>query len=106
MAGENLLILCLDLFMAGSKTTSDTLATTFLFLSLNLEWLKILQNELDSVVGRSRAPTENDLPFLPMTEAFLAEVTDLNYNITHFFQNIQNINVIKYTYLLTYISYV
>ncbi|XP_012227757.1 methyl farnesoate epoxidase-like [Linepithema humile] len=71
---ENLLVLCLDLFLAGSKTTSDTLATTFLFLSLNLEWLKILQEELDSVVGRSRAPTENDLPFLPMTEAFLAEV--------------------------------
>lgn len=71
---ENLLILCLDLFLAGSKTTTDTLATTFLFLSLNPEWLKVLQAELDSVVGRSRAPTENDLPSLPMTEAFLAEV--------------------------------
>lgn len=83
-AGENLLILCLDLFLAGSKTTTDTLATTFLFLSLNPEWLRVLQAELDSVVGRSRAPTEDDLPSLPITEAFLAEVIqgrdrDINY---------------------------
>ncbi|KYN05360.1 hypothetical protein ALC62_03645 [Cyphomyrmex costatus] len=70
---ENLLILCLDLFLAGSKTTSDTLAHIFLFLSLNPKWLRVLQSELDSVVGRSRAPTENDLSSLPITEAFLAE---------------------------------
>ncbi|XP_018372426.1 PREDICTED: methyl farnesoate epoxidase-like isoform X1 [Trachymyrmex cornetzi] len=70
---ENLLVLCLDLFLAGSKTTSDTLANIFLFLSLNPEWLRVLQAELDSVVGRSRAPTEDDLPSLPITEAFLAE---------------------------------
>ncbi|XP_029164018.1 methyl farnesoate epoxidase-like [Nylanderia fulva] len=71
---ENLMILCLDLFLAGSKTTTDTLATTFLFLSVHPEWLKLLQIELDGVVGRSRAPVETDLPYLPMTEAFLAEV--------------------------------
>lgn len=74
IAGESLLVLCLDLFMAGAKTTTDTLATTFLFLSLSPTWLKLLQTELDNVVGRSRAPTEEDLPLLPMTEAFLAEV--------------------------------
>ncbi|KMQ94445.1 putative cytochrome p450 305a1-like protein [Lasius niger] len=72
---ENLLVLCLDLFMAGSKTTTDTLATTFLFLSLHPEWFKLLQTELDTVVGRLRAPLEDDLPCLPMTEAFLAEDT-------------------------------
>ncbi|XP_011146847.1 methyl farnesoate epoxidase [Harpegnathos saltator] len=71
---ESLLMLCLDLFLAGLKTTSDTLATTFLYLSLYPTWLKLLQTELDRVVGRSRAPTEQDLPFLPMTEAFLAEI--------------------------------
>lgn len=62
--------------MAGSKTTTDTLATTFLFLSLHPEWFKLLQTELDTVVGRLRAPFEDDLPHLPMTEAFLAEVID------------------------------
>lgn len=73
-AGENLLMVCLDLFMAGSNTTSDTLTTIFLLLSLYDEYIEILQAELDRVVGRSRAPTEEDLPFLPMMEAFLAEV--------------------------------
>ncbi|CAK9829027.1 Methyl farnesoate epoxidase [Anthophora retusa] len=71
---ENLLVLCLDLFLAGSKTTTDTLATTLLFLSLHPEWMKILQKELDNVIGRSRAPTLEDYPLLPMMEAFLAEV--------------------------------
>ncbi|XP_072758882.1 methyl farnesoate epoxidase isoform X2 [Anoplolepis gracilipes] len=71
---ENLLILCLDLFLAGSKTTIDTLGSIFLFLSLHPEWLGVIQAELDSVVGRSRAPTEEDLPLLPITEAFLAEI--------------------------------
>ncbi|KAM0736690.1 Methyl farnesoate epoxidase [Formica fusca] len=70
---ETLLVLCFDLFLAGSKTTIDSLATAFLFLSLNPEWLKKLQADLDRVVGRSRAPTEDDLPSLPMIEAFLAE---------------------------------
>ncbi|XP_050458694.1 methyl farnesoate epoxidase-like isoform X1 [Cataglyphis hispanica] len=71
---EMLLVLCLDLFLAGSKTTIDTLATAFLFLSLNPEWVKKLQADLDRVVGRSRAPTEDDLPSLPMIEAFLTEI--------------------------------
>lgn len=78
--GENLLILCLDLFLAGSKTTTDTLATTFLFLSLNPRWLKVIQAELDNVVGKHRAPTEDDLSFLPITQAFLAEVRHTNPN--------------------------
>ncbi|EZA54254.1 hypothetical protein X777_06104, partial [Ooceraea biroi] len=71
---ENLLVLCLDLFLAGSKTTSDTLANAFLYLSLNTKWITVLQEELYSVVGKSRAPIENDLPSLPQMEAFLAEM--------------------------------
>lgn len=73
------MVLCLDLFLAGSKTTTDTLATTFLFLSLNSEWIKILQEELDTVVGRLRSPTLEDYSSLPMMESFLAEVID-NWN--------------------------
>ncbi|XP_017885231.2 methyl farnesoate epoxidase-like [Ceratina calcarata] len=70
---ENLLVLCLDLFLAGSKTTTDTLETTFLFLSSHSEWIKILQMELDNVVGRSRSPTLEDYDSLPMMKSFLAE---------------------------------
>ncbi|CAD1479939.1 unnamed protein product, partial [Heterotrigona itama] len=72
---ENLLVLCLDLFLAGSKTTTDTLSTTFLFLSLHSEWIKVLQEELDNVVGRSRSPTLEDYSSLPLMESFLAEDT-------------------------------
>ncbi|XP_029055473.1 methyl farnesoate epoxidase-like isoform X2 [Osmia bicornis bicornis] len=71
---ENLLIVCLDLFLAGSKTTTDTLAATLLFLSLHSDWIKILQEELDNVVGRSRSPALKDSSSLPMMESFLAEV--------------------------------
>lgn len=78
VAGENLLILCLDLFLAGSTTTSDTLGNAFLYLSLNPEWMKILQDELDNVVGKLRSPTINDLPSLPKMASFLAEVRDFN----------------------------
>ncbi|CAL7939979.1 unnamed protein product [Xylocopa violacea] len=71
---ENLLVLCLDLFLAGSKTTTDTLATTLLFLSLHSEWITLLQEELDNVVGRSRSPTFKDYSSLPIMKSFLAEV--------------------------------
>ena len=71
-----MLVLCLDLFLAGSKTTTDTLTTIFLFLSLHSEWIKVLQDELDNVVGRSRSPTLEDYSSLPLMESFLAEVID------------------------------
>ncbi|XP_012286716.1 methyl farnesoate epoxidase [Orussus abietinus] len=71
---EDLLVLCLDLFLAGVKTTSDTLATTFMFLALHQDWVKTLQKDLDEVVGRDRSPTLEDVPSLPRVEAFLAEV--------------------------------
>lgn len=74
LSGENLLILCMDLFLAGSKTTTDTLASTFVFLALHPEWIKVLQEEMDTVVGRTRSPSMEDYPSLPMMEAFLAEV--------------------------------
>lgn len=72
--GEDLLILCLDLFLAGSKTTTDTLAMVFSFLPQHPEWLKILQDDLNDVVGRNRAPRLSDRPLLPRVDAFLAEV--------------------------------
>ncbi|KAK2574914.1 hypothetical protein KPH14_002605 [Odynerus spinipes] len=71
---ENLLILCLDLFLAGSQTTTDTLASAILFLALNPKWIKILQEELDKQTGRTRPPTLEDSSSLPTIEAFLAEV--------------------------------
>ncbi|OXU31223.1 hypothetical protein TSAR_014757 [Trichomalopsis sarcophagae] len=70
---ENLLILCLDLFLAGSKTTTDSLAAFFSFLALNPHWVKELQQHMDAVIGRDRPPTLADMPLLPKIEAFIAE---------------------------------
>jgi hypothetical protein len=75
--GENLLILCLDLFLAGSKTTSDTLAWMISYLVMNPQWKKELQQELDKVIGRDRSPTVADINNLPFIEAFIAEVSKL-----------------------------
>lgn len=71
---EELLILCLDLFLAGSETTSNTLSTVFIYLSLYPEWTARLQQELRKVVGRDRPPNAADRSSLPTLEAFVAEV--------------------------------
>ncbi|XP_011495207.1 PREDICTED: probable cytochrome P450 303a1 [Ceratosolen solmsi marchali] len=71
---ENLLVLCLDLFLAGSKTTSDTLAWIIAYIALNPQWQKELQDELNKVVGRDRSPTLADMKNLPFIEAFIAEI--------------------------------
>ncbi|XP_014230693.1 methyl farnesoate epoxidase-like [Trichogramma pretiosum] len=70
---ENLLILCLDLFLAGSKTTTDSLSLIFAFLGRNVNYVKELQSELDDVLGRNCAPTLADVTRLPKIESFLAE---------------------------------
>lgn len=76
---ENLLILCLDLFLAGSKTTTDSLAAMFALLALNPHWVEELQRHMDAVIGRDRPPSLADMPLLPKIEAFLAEVHNKIY---------------------------
>lgn len=79
---ENLLILCLDLFLAGSKTTTDTLASIFAFLASNPHHVKELQQELDSVLGRDRSPSQEDMPLLPKVAAFIAEVSFFHFQLS------------------------
>ncbi|OXU26364.1 hypothetical protein TSAR_002453 [Trichomalopsis sarcophagae] len=57
-----LLAICVDLFMAGSETSSKALCFGFLFLVLNPEVQKKAQQEIDSVIGRERLPSLNDRP--------------------------------------------
>ena len=59
---EQLLAICLDMFIAGSETTSKSLGFCFLYLVRNPEVQKKAQNELDRVVGRSRLPELSDRP--------------------------------------------
>ncbi|XP_046905439.1 cytochrome P450 2J2-like [Hypomesus transpacificus] len=71
---ENLIMCSLDLFVAGSETTSTTLRWSFLFMTKYPEIQEKVQAELDQVIGRSRPPSMADRANLPYTEAVLHEV--------------------------------
>lgn len=57
---SQLMAVCMDLFMAGSETTSKTLGFAFLYLILYPEVQKKAQEEIDMVIGRDRAPLLSD----------------------------------------------
>ncbi|XP_021697821.1 methyl farnesoate epoxidase [Aedes aegypti] len=71
---EQLLCLCLDLFQAGSETTSNTLGYGIAHMLHHPEIVQKIHNELDSVIGRYRLPLLADRPYLPYTEAVLCEI--------------------------------
>ncbi|XP_063236602.1 methyl farnesoate epoxidase-like isoform X2 [Bacillus rossius redtenbacheri] len=71
---EQLLSLCLDLFMAGSETTSNTLGFAALYMVLHPGVQARAQAELDAVVGRGDQPALHHRPRLCYVEAVLMEV--------------------------------
>ncbi|XP_054274087.1 probable cytochrome P450 303a1 [Macrosteles quadrilineatus] len=70
---DQLLAICLDMFMAGSETTSKSLAFCFLYMLLFPDVQKKAQEEIDRVVGRDRLPNLNDRPNMPYMEAVVLE---------------------------------
>lgn len=52
--------LCLDLFMAGSETTSNTLSFSIAYMIEYPDVQKKVRNELDQVIGRNRWPQLQD----------------------------------------------
>ncbi|KAK4873532.1 hypothetical protein RN001_015561 [Aquatica leii] len=68
-----LLAICLDLFIAGSETTSKTLGFAFLYLLLYPEVQIKAQEEIDRVVGRNRLPCLNDKSEMPYVECVVLE---------------------------------
>ncbi|EFA01264.1 cytochrome P450 15A1 [Tribolium castaneum] len=71
---DQLMSLCLDLFMAGSETTSNTLGFSVVYMLQFPEVQKKVQDEMDEVVGRNRWPTLQDRIKLKYTEAVLMEI--------------------------------
>ncbi|TFY59670.1 hypothetical protein EVG20_g7697 [Dentipellis fragilis] len=62
------------MYIAGSETSANMLSWFVLAMALHPEAQKRAQEELDTVVGRSRAPTFADFDQLPYIQAIVQEV--------------------------------
>lgn len=65
--------LLLNLFIAGTDTTSSTVEWAIAELIRNPKVLAKAQQELDSIVGKDRLVTEDDLPRLTFLQAIIKE---------------------------------
>lgn len=65
----------IDFFRAGYETVATTLLWAFLYAIYYPEIQQEIREEIDEVVGRGRLPCITDRGNLPLTEAFLAEVS-------------------------------
>lgn len=66
--------ICLDLFQAGTETTSNTLAFTIAYMLNYPDVQRKVCDELDRIVGDERLPCLDDRSRLPYTEAVICEV--------------------------------
>ncbi|OQV12855.1 Cytochrome P450 2J5 [Hypsibius exemplaris] len=64
----------LDLFGAGTETTSTTVLWAFLLMIVNPDIQRKIQEEIDTTVGRDKVLTNSDRARLPYTDAAILEV--------------------------------
>uniref|UniRef100_A0A3B5QX37 Cytochrome P450 2J1-like n=1 Tax=Xiphophorus maculatus TaxID=8083 RepID=A0A3B5QX37_XIPMA len=71
---DNLCFCTLDLFGAGTETTTTTLHWGLLFMILNPQIQERVQAEIDAVIGPSRQPSMTDRDNMPYTNAVIHEI--------------------------------
>uniref|UniRef100_A0A8C1WPT9 Cytochrome P450, family 2, subfamily Y, polypeptide 3 n=1 Tax=Cyprinus carpio TaxID=7962 RepID=A0A8C1WPT9_CYPCA len=71
---DNMLGTVLNLFIAGTETTSTTLRYALMLLIKHTHIQEQMQKEIDRVIGQNRVPTMDDRKSLPFTDAVIHEV--------------------------------
>uniref|UniRef100_A0A7N6FE02 Cytochrome P450, family 2, subfamily Y, polypeptide 3 n=1 Tax=Anabas testudineus TaxID=64144 RepID=A0A7N6FE02_ANATE len=71
---DNLVVTVLNLFVAGTETTSSTIRYALNVLIKYPDIQEKMQQEIDTVIGRERCPNMEDRKSLPFTEAVIHEV--------------------------------
>ncbi|XP_071403598.1 cytochrome P450 2J4-like [Centroberyx affinis] len=96
---ENLSFCTLDLFSAGTETTTTTLHWGLLYMIYYPHIQERVQAEIDTVVGSSRQPSVTDRENMPYTDAVIHEIQRMGnilpLNVPHMAN--KNTTLSKYT---------